>query len=70
MGSNIDTAEEPVHNVNVPSFEMMKTEVTVGMWKECVEVIGIAHVLADVNAVMRKKMLMNKRDVVQYSATQ
>ena len=37
MGSNDgDSDEQPIHTVNVPSFEMMKTEVTVGMYRGCV----------------------------------
>ena len=36
MGSTERESEQPVHTVNVPSFEMMRTEVTVGMYRECV----------------------------------
>ena len=30
------TSEKPIHTVNVSSFEIMKTEVTVGMYRACV----------------------------------
>ena len=36
MGSNENLNEQPIHRVNVLSFEMMKTEVTVGMYRACV----------------------------------
>ena len=34
--SNPDSNEIPVHTVTVPSFQIMKTEVTVGMYRKCV----------------------------------
>ena len=37
MGSNIEVNEQPIHTVNVPSFEMAKTEVTVAQYRKCVE---------------------------------
>ena len=38
MGSNNgDSNEKPVHTVRVSSFELMKTEVTVGQYRKCVE---------------------------------
>ena len=38
MGSNEgDPDEKPIHSVNVPSFLMSKTEVTVGQYRQCVE---------------------------------
>ncbi|MBI5623935.1 MAG: SUMF1/EgtB/PvdO family nonheme iron enzyme [Elusimicrobia bacterium] len=36
MGSNDDGTEKPVHMVTVPSFQLSKTEVTLGQYKECV----------------------------------
>ena len=35
LGSNVSNAQ-PIHTVNVPTFEMMRTEVTVGMYRVCV----------------------------------
>ena len=37
MGSTNFSNEQPIHTVTVPSFQMMKTEVTVGMYKACVD---------------------------------
>jgi formylglycine-generating enzyme required for sulfatase activity len=38
MGSNNGAGDEqPVHMVTVPEFEMMKSEVTVGMYRACVD---------------------------------
>ncbi|MBN2497042.1 MAG: formylglycine-generating enzyme family protein [Deltaproteobacteria bacterium] len=38
MGSDAgETAEMPVHQVTVPSFEMTRTEVTVGQYRYCVD---------------------------------
>ena len=40
MGSQVDVGQEnerPQHTVNVPSFLVMKSEITVSMWKKCVE---------------------------------
>jgi formylglycine-generating enzyme required for sulfatase activity len=37
MGGLADRADsQPVHNVNVPDFELMRTEVTVGQYRACV----------------------------------
>ena len=38
MGSNKNDDEKPIHKVTVPSFEIMKTEITVEMYRACVEV--------------------------------
>ena len=38
MGSIRLPSEQPIHTVNVPSFEMMRTEVTVGIYRVCVNV--------------------------------
>ena len=35
--SNPDANEIPVHTVTIPSFQVMKTEVTVGIYRECVD---------------------------------
>ncbi len=37
MGSTKEDDEQPVHAVRVSSFELMKTEVTVGQYRLCVE---------------------------------
>ena len=38
MGSNTgESDEKPVHSVAVPSFDMMKTEVTVSLYRQCVD---------------------------------
>ena len=37
MGSNKNDYEKPIHKVTVPSFEIMKTEITVEMYRMCVE---------------------------------
>jgi formylglycine-generating enzyme required for sulfatase activity len=37
MGSNVEADEWPIHTVNVPSFEMAKTEVTVAQYRACVD---------------------------------
>ena len=37
MGSTTNTNEQPVHSVTVPSFKMMRTQVTVAMYKKCVD---------------------------------
>ncbi len=37
MGDNGPTTSEPPHSVDVPSFELMKTEVTVAQYAKCVE---------------------------------
>ena len=37
MGSNNHSREQPIHTVNVPSFEIMKTEVTVAQYQACVD---------------------------------
>jgi formylglycine-generating enzyme required for sulfatase activity len=37
MGSDIKSNERPIHSVTVPTFQMMRTEVTVGMYKACVD---------------------------------
>ena len=37
MGSMEMDDEQPIHMVNVPAFEMMRTEVTVGMYRKCVD---------------------------------
>ena len=37
MGSRGESEEKPVHKVTVPSFEIMKTEITVEMYRACVE---------------------------------
>ena len=37
MGSAVASDEQPVHSVTVPGFELMKTEVTVGQYRACVE---------------------------------
>ena len=36
MGSEEKSVEQPVHNVNVPTFEMMRTEITVAQYRACV----------------------------------
>ena len=36
MGSMESSNEQPVHNVNVPTFEMMRTEITVAQYRACV----------------------------------
>ena len=36
MGSDSFSWTQPIHQVTVPSFEIMKTEVTVGMYRKCV----------------------------------
>jgi hypothetical protein len=38
MGSEIASSESPVHSVLVPTFEMLKTEVTVTKYMKCVQV--------------------------------
>ena len=42
--------ERPQHNVNVPSFLMMKTEITVGMYRGCVDA-GVCSIPVDPNGV-------------------
>ena len=37
MGSNTSPATQPIHRVNVPDFEIMSSEVTVGQYRQCVE---------------------------------
>ena len=37
MGSNDDSSEQPVHQVDVPTFEMLASEVTVEQYQHCVE---------------------------------
>jgi formylglycine-generating enzyme required for sulfatase activity len=37
MGSINSSDEQPIHSVTVPTFEMMKTEVTVDMYRACVD---------------------------------
>lgn len=36
MGSTVESEEQPVHGVTMPSFEMTETEVTVTQYGECV----------------------------------
>ena len=48
MGSNFDSSSQPIHQVNVPTFLMMKTEITVGMYRACVEA-GACSVPVDPN---------------------
>ena len=36
MGSNTNADEQPIHQVTVPSFEMMQSEVTVAQYRTCV----------------------------------
>ncbi|MBM4290482.1 MAG: hypothetical protein FJ138_02785 [Deltaproteobacteria bacterium] len=36
MGSTLDATQQPVHSVSVSSFEIMKSEITVGMYTMCV----------------------------------
>ena len=36
MGSTKHSDEQPIRSVTVPSFQMMRTEVTVGMYRSCV----------------------------------
>ena len=36
MGSNIQTNEQPIHSVTVPTFEMWRTEVTAAQYEDCV----------------------------------
>ncbi|MCP3869349.1 MAG: SUMF1/EgtB/PvdO family nonheme iron enzyme, partial [Gammaproteobacteria bacterium] len=36
MGNNSDSDSQPVHEVTVPGFEMMRTEVTVNQYQACV----------------------------------
>ena len=40
MASEQVTSTQPIHEVNVPSFAIMKTEVTVRMYRKCVESNG------------------------------
>jgi cysteine-rich repeat protein len=37
MGSDADADQLPIHNVSISSFYMMKKEITVGMYKTCVD---------------------------------
>ena len=36
MGSTTNSNEQPVHIVTVPTFKMMRSEVTIGMYRACV----------------------------------
>lgn len=40
MGGDVYTDEKPVHRVNVPAFELQKTEVTWEQYRECVNAGG------------------------------
>ena len=46
MGSNVSSFFQPIHQVNVPSFLIMKTKITVGMYRSCVDA-GVCSVPAD-----------------------
>ncbi len=47
MGSNERADERPIHEVNVPAFELGRTEVTVGQYRVFVEATGHPAPLAE-----------------------
>ena len=58
MGSNLEAhgaSVMPAHNVTVPSFKLMKSNITVEMWKSCVD-DGVCTEPHCVNAVVEEGM--------------